>query len=406
MNGINNKKVSIFFIKILRNLVLILLGHIFALVFLEFGLRLMGVKPATYLRKFAQYDPILGWSKIPNADGEFRRGDVVIYEKFNSFGLRSPELPVAKDNNAVRILFLGDSFTEGYDVNEEYLFTTLVQKSLQQHWPGKTVEIINGGTGGYSTDQEYLFLKHIGLQFNPDIIILMMYPTNDVFYNTQSRYGNYDKPLLAFNTDTLQTLNVPLPEPKTSESFKNIFRETALYQFTLARILPAFPALTTFLAKSGFVSRETTHIATEKGKAPTSFDIFSQEYSSQIDSAWSITYRILEQMQQTSRKANAQFLVVSIPDRFQLNDEDWKVTQSRYNVNDSIWDRNAPEKKLKIHASLLNYTFINLLDSLKQDSDNTLLYNGVHINEKGNKKVAEILSSHLLHHLPITEKKP
>lgn len=363
-------------------------------------LRIVGFRPSTHVRKFSRFDTLLGWSKIPNAEGEFRRGDVVIYEKFNSFGLRSPELATTKDSNTIRVLFLGDSFTEGYDVNEESVFTTLTQNTLQKKWPHKKIEIINGGTGGYSTDQEYLFLKHIGLQFRPDVVILMMYPTNDVFYNIQPRYGSYDKPLLSVKNDSLVAINVPLNEPKNSESFKSIFRETALYQFTLTRLLPAFPGLTTMLAKTGMVSKETAHIATDKGKAPSSFGIFDNNAKPEIDSAWAITYRIIEHMQRLCDSAHTTFILTSIPDRFQLYDQDWRITQSRYNVNDTLWSRNKPERLLHDHARLFRYDFINLLDSLKSDSDNANMYNAVHINEKGNAKVARILSDHLVNRFP------
>lgn len=377
---------------------LVCLGVLFAFLLLEIGLRAIGIQPATYLRKFSEYHESLGWAKKPNISGYFQRGDVRIHETMNSKGLRSPEYAYTKPQNTFRILFLGDSFTEGYDVEFESLFTTIIEKQLNSYYKDSIrIEIINAGSGGYSNDQEYLFYRSEGYKYMPDLVVMMMYPTNDVYYNTQSKYGNYFKPQFIVKEDTLELVNVPLPAPPASETFKDLFRGLALYQFALNNVLSRIPDLTEKLSSLGFISAETTEIATQKGRAPASFSIFERTYSPDTENAWNITKRILRETNKTAERLGASFLIVSIPDKFQIYDPIWAATQKSYNVNDSLWDRSKPETILNEFCENEKITFINFLDSIKTISSSLpRLYNGVHWNESGNQKAADLLLNNIV----------
>ncbi|MBL7996230.1 SGNH/GDSL hydrolase family protein [bacterium] len=369
------------------------IGLVLSFLLIEIGLRIIGVQPATYLRKFSQYHEILGWEKKPNVEGHFQRGDVRIHEKLNSKGLRSTEYEYEKPANTYRILFLGDSFTEGYDVEFESLFTTILENKLNDYYKNSIhIEVINAGTGGYSNDQEYIFYFLQGYKYSPDLVVMMMYPTNDVYYNAQKKYGNYSKPKFDIQNDTLVLTNTPLPEPPPSESFKDLFRGMAIYQFVLNNVLSRMPNVTAFLGSSGLVSIETAEMATQKGRAPASFNIYDRIYSAGIDSAWTLTKEILRATKIITERHGSDFLLFSIPDKFQIYDASWTATQQLYKVNDSIWDRSKPEAILAEFCRKEKIAFINFLDSLRsQNSETAGLYNGVHWNELGNKKAAEIL---------------
>ncbi|MBL7960944.1 SGNH/GDSL hydrolase family protein [bacterium] len=376
-----------------KYLSLIGFGIIFSLFLLEVGLRTIGVQPATYLRKFSQYHDVLGWEKKPDVEGYFQRGDVKIHEKLNSKGLRSTDYGYDKPENTYRILFLGDSFTEGYDVEFESLFTTIIENQLNKYYKDAIrIEVINAGTGGYSNDQEYLFYRLEGYKYSPDLVIMMIYPTNDVYYNSQTKYGNYYKPKFAIQNDTLILANTPLPEPPSSESFKDLFRELAIYQFILNNVLSKMPNVTAFLGSSGLVSVETAEMATQKGRAPASFSIYDRKYASATDTAWTITKEILRATKKTIEKLGSNFLLFSIPDKFQIYDPTWTATQQSYKVNDTLWDRSKPETILAEFCRKEKIAYINFLDSLKiENSETTGLYNGVHWNELGNDKAAEVI---------------
>lgn len=369
---------------------LLLFGVILSVAILEVGVRMIGIKPATYLRKFSEFDQVLGWRKSPNIEGHFQRGDVRIHEKLNSKGLRSPEYPYPKPEGTRRILVLGDSFTEGYDVEVEDLFTTILEDRLRKSLPGN-FEVVNAGTGGYSTDQEYLFYVTEGFKYEPDVVILMIYCTNDVYYNVLSRYGNYPKPLLAITDTGLAPINLPLQAPPQSEGVKDLARNLALYQFILNQVLPSMPALTRLMASWGLVSQETAELTTTTREAPLSFGIFRRQPSATIAQAWTITDSILSALRQVTLKHGSDFVVFSIPDKFQVYQDSWEITQEKYSVSDSIWDRKAPERRLSNLSKTLDFEFVNFADSLTHRNLSMKLYNGVHWNKDGNEVVAEVL---------------
>lgn len=134
---------------------------------LEGGVRLFS---AIWFPKMMILDDQLGWRHAASVSKVFTNEDgtkALVVQ--NKYGHRGSEHGEKKDSGKVRIMFLGDSFTEGSQVNEEELFTTIIERANPQ-W-----EVINAGVGGYGTVQEYLYLMNEGLRFNPDLVVLMVY---------------------------------------------------------------------------------------------------------------------------------------------------------------------------------------------------------------------------------------
>lgn len=394
-----------YLIKVSKYGLLIISGSIIGISLLEFGVRMLGAKPETYLRKFSQYHPMLGWVKTPNMEGEFRRGDVNIHEKMNSKGLRDAEYEYEKPAGTVRILVLGDSFTEGYDVNIENVFTEILEQKLNKELSavtGSRYEVINAGTGGYSTDQEYLFYKLEGYKYNPDVVIMMTYAANDIWYNIESRYGNYHKPLYMIKEDTLLLMNTPLPEPKKQEFIKNLFRDMALYPIVTKIVLTKLPGLAEYLSKWGFISKSTLEVAgpnakfSSAQKYPSSFSIFEKHQSDRVAAAWKITDALIKNLNTVTESNGSKFILFSIPDRFQIYQQSWENTKKLYGVDESIWDRDLPDSLLSTIAKNYAIPFLNMKEYLSQKTSVwEQLYNGVHWNEKGNEIAAKFIFEEL-----------
>ena len=69
---------------------------------------------------------------------------------------------------------LGDSIVEALQVPIEQRFTTVLQKDLEKN-TGKHIEVMNFGTGGFSTGQEYLQYIQNVRQYKPDLVLLVMH---------------------------------------------------------------------------------------------------------------------------------------------------------------------------------------------------------------------------------------
>jgi len=89
----------------------------------------------------------------------------------NSLGLRDDEYSVAKATGKKRIVVIGDSFTLGWGVE----FDQTVCKRLEYMLGRDEYEVINMGVGNYNSIMEVELFKQKGLQFNPDLVILMFF---------------------------------------------------------------------------------------------------------------------------------------------------------------------------------------------------------------------------------------
>jgi tetratricopeptide (TPR) repeat protein len=88
----------------------------------------------------------------------------------NSFGLRDRERDLPKPAGTRRIVVLGDSVVEGITHLPD-------DKTLTRQWeslyPDQKTEVLNLGTAGYCTLAEIELLEQKGLQFKPDIVVLV-----------------------------------------------------------------------------------------------------------------------------------------------------------------------------------------------------------------------------------------
>ena len=100
----------------------------------------------TYHSQFCEYDPLLGWKHKTNIKNIFITDEYSVPLSFNSKGMRGPEHSYNKDKNEFRILILGDSFSEGYAVNFNELFSEVLKNKLNGEGVG--CEVINAGVRG------------------------------------------------------------------------------------------------------------------------------------------------------------------------------------------------------------------------------------------------------------------
>lgn len=109
-----------------------------------------------------------GWALVPGARDEWMGVPVAINEQ----GLRGPVRAIPKPAGVRRVLFLGDSVTFGFQLEND-ADTLPARAEAQLASLGATgVEAINAGVGGYSPWQEVRWFVEEGLQYEPDVVVV------------------------------------------------------------------------------------------------------------------------------------------------------------------------------------------------------------------------------------------
>jgi hypothetical protein len=165
------------------------------------------LREATSERSLAyDHDAELGWAPIPNSSSIVTTSRT-IHVQHNSLGLR--DIAFARDARPT-MLFIGDSFVWGVDVEAGERFTDLLRDRISSH------TIVNAGVSGYGTDQEYLWLQRLWPKLEPAVVVLIFCTANDRLDNTSSvRYDGYRKPYFATLPDgALDLRGQPVPKSR------------------------------------------------------------------------------------------------------------------------------------------------------------------------------------------------
>ncbi len=121
----------------------------------------------------------------PNADTIVTGGAFIpIHVKTNAEGYASPDYPVAAASGTIRIAFLGNSFTRGFEVDYDKKFTSLAEQYLRAQDPGHRYEVMNFGIGGYSFVDQFFAYERYVKKYHPQLVVLVTYPLFD-FYTSR-----------------------------------------------------------------------------------------------------------------------------------------------------------------------------------------------------------------------------
>ena len=203
---------------------------------------------------------------------------------------------------------------------------------------------MNGGTSGYSTDQEYLFYREEGVKYSPQIVILFFY-YNDALYNGLDRNIQIPKPLLQFRNGRAEVANYPVPpqkrpEPSAVTAGEGSFRGSAALDWVAERVQASAPRVYEGVAKTGLWPPIRVQ------RPPEEFEVFRARLSPDYLHAWSMTRRILGALRSETEAHGARLLVAYVPSAMETNDTVWEATRLRYRLRPEKWDRGQALRQL------------------------------------------------------------
>jgi lysophospholipase L1-like esterase len=126
----------------------------------------------------------------PSADFRVERSEFSFRVVTNALGFRDRRLPAPKSPGVARVVVVGDSFTQGYGVDEEEAFPRRLEALLDAEDGARHWEVVNLGVPGTNPRDYAGNLRDVGLAYEPDVVLIAV-GANDVHdVRVQPRSGS------------------------------------------------------------------------------------------------------------------------------------------------------------------------------------------------------------------------
>lgn len=329
---------------------------IIVLIIAEGGVRILKLAPQ--INTYAHYisDPYLPYRPKPLSKIENRNDEFTDIYQYNSEGFRDYEHDYKKPDGVFRILGIGDSFTHGAGAPFEKTYLYRLEKMLNKNNNIPKIEIINAGIPGFFPESERLLLKHYGVKYSPDVILVGFLP-NDIIDT-------------AFGIDFVKANNLGYLSSKIARQYGDF--ETLLY-------------LRSHLVQTLWGRRIIRKI---KKKYPIKWeDVYIK--GGFHEKEWQkVEYEYLK-MIKIANKIKAKMIIVHIPQRGPWNKS-----------------KEYPAERLANFCKKNGIGFIDVLPAMKSASQlNNNLYweKDGHCNEHGYEVIAKAIYSELIKNYCITD---
>lgn len=351
----------------MRTVSRVLLALVCALVPFEVGLRLLD---PTLTLGYAvwSWHPDLGWSQTPGGHFEY------VYEEdarpvivdFNSLGFRDREHTREKPAHVRRVVVVGDSFSEAIQLDLEDTYWHLIESGLSEATGGEW-EVINLGVGDFGTAQEWLALDRVGFGFDPDVVVIQIFPLNDVINNSIELRGlsSPNDPYRPWFVERDGRLERTSPDP---------FRSWLRGHWSTFRI--AEYAWMGDRFDMGEAAQRTRAAELERrgytGLDPIWYTYVEPEQQiPEIARAWRVTEGLLEQMVEASRQRGASVVALVVPYLGTLADT-WPLFRAGHPDHDL--DARYPERRIAGLMDRLDVPTVLLRDVFEGHEDLSELF--------------------------------
>jgi len=309
-----------------------------------------------------EYDEELGWISRKGISIPDYYGDGVLLST-NTQGLRGQaEFP--KEHNSFRVVCLGDSFTLGYGVADRMSFPAQMQQQ------NSAIEVVNMGQGGYSVGQSYLWLKRLGPELDPNLVVCVWIVED--FRRLSITRGNdgYGTPQFAVMEDELVVSNIPVPKklkPGTALPVAGKYIDSMRKHSSLVRSL---------------------HDLT----APVEYN--------EDDVLLFVGLHVLQEIRKVTKKLDSRVAVVLIPTVADIFDPKHEMEYESYSTT------------LSTFLERENVTFLDLMPAFKAEEKTQALFLDEvfhHFSEAGNALVARELNlklPQLISEFPVSKASP
>ncbi len=167
---------------------------VYCLLLIELGLRLIGIHQTYFEKKSGKYESMYKYrpdkiihKRTPNDSFNLKsNGEFDYLYKINSWGYSDKEWDTT-NNNQLKILALGDSFTEGFGVTQDSSWVAQISKKYSD----RNIKWYNAGISASDPFANLYNLQHELYKLRPDIVVQIF--SNQDFDEDCLLRGGYDR---------------------------------------------------------------------------------------------------------------------------------------------------------------------------------------------------------------------
>lgn len=366
----------------LKNILLIFLPLILSFFIAEFVIRVFFPQQLIYYNNDVwRPDNIFGWRHQENANTVLNSGGAgLVHFRTDRNGYR---INVERDDNEedyknkFSILFLGDSFIEAIQVENEKTIPQLIRSHLSLKYD-RSIRVYNAAVGGWDPNHYFLEAKKVLAEKKFDLGIVFLYAANDIVKSIKTSIRPKE-------AAPRHKLSMPQKLNWSSLRFSlfypiNDFLEVRSHLFLLIK-----SSMKTTLSKLDLTADDFPDI------------FFLKENDS---GRWVLTAKICENIYHEFDEKDTPVIFILLPAPYQVHKEVFLEYVEGFDIPLHSVDLEQPNKLL---SKFLNDKSIALLDPLnlmrERTSSGLEFYGKVdsHFNENGHQIIAEFL-------LPFIEK--
>lgn len=324
-------------------------------------------------RSFIAFDPDTGINFVPGAyyvnhkEG-FSEGH------FNSHGFRDFERTWEKASNTYRILVLGDSYVEAFQVPLERAFPALLEATLNVASRSRLFEVLALGQSGFGTADAYLRYLNFGVRYAPDMVILAFLTGNDIRDN--SKVLNLER--IGFYFVVGEQGELVLDRSRLDHYSSQLTLMRRLYQ-----AVKRHSYLVSLIAERAFLLREqvrtkrfkqTNANSTAAGRKLDEFsdlNIYLPEPTPRWTEAWEITERLLLKFARQVESRGTSFVLITLTNAEQVHPELQRELEQKFEMP---FDFDLPDRRLREFTREHDVTYLGLMPAFRDYQRRTETY--------------------------------
>lgn len=286
----------------------------------------------------------------PLLNQKFTNEEYVSHYKTNSQGYRIDNLTNPNDSiKQCDWLFIGDSFTQGAQVEYGDLFSSRVYRNF----PDKV--ILNAGISGAGLYDELAYYKSMGCKLKPQVVFLQIGVFND-FLNIRKNHANYQDYL---------------------KEWSSLYRFMSYHLFhteclPLSRWTePIFPDIEDNI--DGNILYKETSAVKEQDK--TAFK------------------QCLTEWKETVENNGGKLVLLLIPSKEQTSDKMFEEVLNAYNLDKDMFDMTYPSRFCADVANSLNLQLLDLYGDFRTSDVFPFFMHDEHMNNRGHELIANKICS-------------